>query len=477
VVRVVRDIPAKVADGARAVVHVAVYAVTHPVAAVKAVVRAVKAMPVVKKAVSALKTAGKVLKAAGAAVKSAAVSVGRSVTKAAVSAGRFVKAHEAAIGGTVAGVAVYAGCEYLARGKDDGEGCAAASGAAASAVSYGITAAQRGGFSWKGLGEASATGADSAVASNAVLGLAGLSEAGVLYDAASGSYASDASAALTDTAEGEPSVSDDGGGGNSSCPTPGGNSFTAGTLVLLASGKAVPISQLKVGDKVEASDTRTGKDQPEKVTAVLVHHDTDLYNLTVKTAGGTEVIHTTSNHLFWDPYLDKWVSANKLSEGEHLKTPDGTLAVADGGTTPKVHDGWMWDLTVPGNNDHDFYVVGTVAAVLVHNCDIPWSSGSVSRASRALDEGSTSVSVSSRSEAEELFLGKYQGAGYRNATGFDGPGTRQYFGSKVGTYHWDDQLGEDGRVLGHGPGNSDGDFPHLQIHTLEGPIARIFWSP
>jgi hypothetical protein len=30
----------------------------------------------------------------------------------------------------------------------------------------------------------------------------------------------------------------------------------------------------------------------------------------------------------------------------------------------------MWDLTVPGNNDHDFYVatVGTSTAVLVHNC-------------------------------------------------------------------------------------------------------------
>src|SRR6185437_1416099 len=28
-----------------------------------------------------------------------------------------------------------------------------------------------------------------------------------------------------------------------------------------------------------------------------------------------------------------------------------------GGSTPAVHDGWMWDLTVPGNNDHDFYVI------------------------------------------------------------------------------------------------------------------------
>ncbi len=43
----------------------------------------------------------------------------------------------------------------------------------------------------------------------------------------------------------------------------------------------------------------------------------------------------------------------------HLKTPDGQSAVVVGGSTPAVHDGWMWDLTVPGNNDHDFYVVPT----------------------------------------------------------------------------------------------------------------------
>ena len=41
----------------------------------------------------------------------------------------------------------------------------------------------------------------------------------------------------------------------------------------------------------------------------------------------------------------------------HLKTPDGQLAVVVGGSVPAEHDGWMWDLTVPGNNDHDFYVL------------------------------------------------------------------------------------------------------------------------
>jgi hypothetical protein len=171
-------------------------------------------------------------------------------------------------------------------------------------------------------------------------------------------------------------------GGEGGVPGCGGSSFSASTQVLIPGGKTTPISQLKSGDTVLAEDTKTGKDQPEAVTAVLVHHDTDLYDLTVKTSTGTEVIHTTASHLFWDPSLNKWLLASNLKPGEHLKTPDGTLATADGGTTPKVHDGWMWDLTVPGNNDHDFYVlpaqpegdhtyyavVGSTP-ILVHNCD------------------------------------------------------------------------------------------------------------
>jgi hypothetical protein len=50
-------------------------------------------------------------------------------------------------------------------------------------------------------------------------------------------------------------------------------------------------------------------------------------------------------------------SANKITNRENLKSPDGTTVTVVSGTTPADHDGWMWDLTVPGNNDHDFYVV------------------------------------------------------------------------------------------------------------------------
>jgi hypothetical protein len=65
------------------------------------------------------------------------------------------------------------------------------------------------------------------------------------------------------------------------------------------------------------------------------------------------------------------VAAAKLKKGERLESARGVIAVADGGTVPADHDGWMWDLTVPGNNDHDFYIGTTVAAVLAHNTDGP----------------------------------------------------------------------------------------------------------
>ena len=78
-----------------------------------------------------------------------------------------------------------------------------------------------------------------------------------------------------------------------------------------------------------------------------------------------------------------WIPANHLKPGERLKAPDGQSAVVVGGLAPAVHDGWMWDLTVPGNNDHDFYVLSVQTGsrtnyaaagdtpILVHNSDDP----------------------------------------------------------------------------------------------------------
>lgn len=62
------------------------------------------------------------------------------------------------------------------------------------------------------------------------------------------------------------------------------------------------------------------------------------------------------------PSLKYWIPVNHLKTGEHLKTPDGQVAVVVGGSVPAIRDGWMWDITVPGNNDHDFYVLAAAAS-------------------------------------------------------------------------------------------------------------------
>jgi hypothetical protein len=101
-------------------------------------------------------------------------------------------------------------------------------------------------------------------------------------------------------------------------------SFTASTRILLANGTTVPIDTLKPGDKVLATNTKTGKTTAQTVTAVLLEHDNDLYNLTINTAHGhTATIHTTARHPFWNPDTRQWIKADALRQGDQLRTPDG----------------------------------------------------------------------------------------------------------------------------------------------------------
>mgnify|MGYP001952389295 CR=1 FL=1 len=255
------------------------------------------------------------------------------------------------------------------------------------------------------------------------------------------------------------------------------HSFVAGTTVLLADGSSKRIEKIEPGDTVLATDPRSGRTEQRQVThTIRTDQDKDFVDVTVRTAGGGEhTITTTEHHPFWSTDQQRWVDAGDVKSGDRLRALSGRFVKVVG---IREYDDRRrtYDLTIDAI--HTYYVVAGDVSVLVHNCDeIPWSSGRVSAAARQLEAGATSITVGSRSEAEELFLRLYQGAGYRNATGFDGKGTRQYFGEKRGTYHWDDRLDAEGRVEGHGEGNVHGALPHLQIHTFEGPIIRIFWNP
>jgi hypothetical protein len=109
----------------------------------------------------------------------------------------------------------------------------------------------------------------------------------------------------------------------------------------------------------------------------MVRRDNDKYDLTIRSGHRTAVIDTTRNHLLWD-VTGGWVKAGALRHGDYLRTSNGAIATVASGRTPMDAAGWMWDISVPGGNEHDFYIDTAAAAVLVHNC--PTNLGGVRRA-------------------------------------------------------------------------------------------------
>lgn len=149
------------------------------------------------------------------------------------------------------------------------------------------------------------------------------------------------------------------------------NSFTPGTLVLLADGTSKPIEEIELGDEVLAMDEGGGKSQAQPVTALISGTGAkDLVTITLAGDGGGSLV-ATDGHPFWAPALDAWVDAGDLKVGQWLRTSAGSLVqieqVEHETRVQPVHN-----LTVA--NGHTYYVLAGEAPVLVHNC----GSGSIS---------------------------------------------------------------------------------------------------
>ncbi|MFQ6142199.1 Hint domain-containing protein [Streptomyces seoulensis] len=75
------------------------------------------------------------------------------------------------------------------------------------------------------------------------------------------------------------------------------NSFLPAADVLLADGTKTDIAQVKVGDRVLATDPVSGTTKPEKVTDVIVTKtDKAFTDLTVRTKTGDGTITSTQHH-------------------------------------------------------------------------------------------------------------------------------------------------------------------------------------
>jgi hypothetical protein len=147
-----------------------------------------------------------------------------------------------------------------------------------------------------------------------------------------------------------------------------GNSFDGATPVLLADGTRKPIRDVVAGDRVLATDTRTGKSSARTVTGTQRNRDTHLADVTVTgPAGARARIRTTEGHPFWSETDGGWTDAGDLERGDALRAPDGRRVLV---RSVRLHHGeqTMYDLTV--DQLHSFYVYGGRQPVLVHNWTI-----------------------------------------------------------------------------------------------------------
>jgi Pretoxin HINT domain len=134
----------------------------------------------------------------------------------------------------------------------------------------------------------------------------------------------------------------------------------------MADGRTKPIKDVRVGDKVVATDPKTGRTRIRTITALHRNQDTDLADLTVTDGHGhTTTIHTTQHHPFWNDGRHTWTEAGELQPGERLYGATGDIVTVQQVMSFRG-DHTMDNLTV--EDIHTYYVVPGGTPVLVHNC-------------------------------------------------------------------------------------------------------------
>ncbi|WP_437441580.1 polymorphic toxin-type HINT domain-containing protein [Streptomyces cavourensis] len=138
----------------------------------------------------------------------------------------------------------------------------------------------------------------------------------------------------------------------------------------MADGSTKPIEDIKVGDKVRATDPKTGETRIETVTAEIKGEGLKhLVKVTIDTDGdrGTKTaeITATDGHPFWVPELDEWIDATDLESGQWLHTGAGTQVQITAVERWTSSGATVHNLTV--GNTHTYYVLAAGVAVLVHN--------------------------------------------------------------------------------------------------------------
>jgi hypothetical protein len=138
----------------------------------------------------------------------------------------------------------------------------------------------------------------------------------------------------------------------------------------MADGNHKSIENLKVGDKVKATDPATNKSASREVTATITGAgDKRLVTITIDTDGNkgdkTATLTATDGHPFWVANLHKWINAKDLKPGYRLETADHRDATITGIRTWNQYRS-VYNLTV--DTTHTYYIAADTANILIHNC-------------------------------------------------------------------------------------------------------------
>ncbi|MEV8529610.1 ricin-type beta-trefoil lectin domain protein [Streptomyces sp. NPDC052000] len=143
------------------------------------------------------------------------------------------------------------------------------------------------------------------------------------------------------------------------------NSFPGATPVLMADGSHRPISQVSVGDLVQAMDPASGLLATRPVTDTFKHETQRLVDIDI--AGGGTVT-STVGHKFYVVHRG-WTLVSDLRSGDTLRAPDGSVrAVTALHDRSAMASQVVYDLTV--YDLHTFFVVAGATPILVHNCKV-----------------------------------------------------------------------------------------------------------
>jgi len=296
----------------------------------------------------------------------------------------FVSEHKADIAGIATSIAVGVGCEVATAGAGS-VGCIMAAGAAGAAVTNAMD--PNADHSFGGFVKAAGFGA---VTNLAGAGLGKLAGAGVRAVASkvggkvAGRVASAASCLL---------------------------SFSGATRVLMADGSTKAIKDIKVGDRVMATNPITGEHGARRVQHLWPHRD-DLTRLDID--GGSVV--TTEDHPYWNATDRAWEQIQDFDPGDLLLTAQGRLVAVHGLAWGTTHRAAAYNLTVAGI--HTYYVVAGHHTVLVHNCgggakeaaDLALAGGRTSGAAAELRVGGRAFTDVSTGGAERVLHPEVQAA-------------------------------------------------------------------